>query len=197
MKRLIPLLLLALTACGSATDAAIADAVAGTMQAAVVQTGVAATQTVQATPTTKPTSTPEPEATATPDLPCSAEAAEYLDANAERVARWVDATDLAANSPRISMAQPIANLQSIRREMDTVVGPVCVADAHATLTLAMDSTISALLAFLAQEPESAVNSHFRDATSYMEMYTDAMATINAEALEATRAAETPTPSPTP
>jgi hypothetical protein len=119
--------------------------------------------------------------------------------------RWTDATTLAGNTPRASLAPQISELQAIRREVQALAVPSCAEPTRESLVAAMDSTIQAYLDFLAQKPESEVTAGFEAAAAHMATFTARLASLASPeaALAATNVALTPTattvvpPTPTP
>ena len=63
--------------------------------------------------------------------------------------RWLDAYTLAGSTPRISLPPVIANMQAIRREMEGLALPQCLAQAKRFRVAAMDRQLSEFTAFLA------------------------------------------------
>jgi len=62
--------------------------------------------------------------------------------------RWVDAFKIASVTARISLAQPVANLQSIRRETVALMVPSCLVSAKGSLVSGMDMSIEGFMAFM-------------------------------------------------
>lgn len=65
--------------------------------------------------------------------------------------RWDDANALAGRTSRIALAGPVAELQSLRREVESTPVPACLALAKIHLTSAMDYTIQGYLEFMSDQ----------------------------------------------
>lgn len=63
------------------------------------------------------------------------------------MSRWTDAQRVAGATGRIALSGPIASLQSLRREAETVVVPSCLASGKADLLQAMTIIVDAFFAF--------------------------------------------------
>lgn len=88
------------------------------------------------------------EQTATVVANCQSEAVTYEAAIRPLLARWKDGVDLALASPRISLAAPIAELQTIRRDTNALMVPSCMSEGHALIIKGMDGRIASITAFL-------------------------------------------------
>jgi hypothetical protein len=88
------------------------------------------------------------EQTATVVANCQSEAAVYDDAIRPLLARWKDGVDLALASPRMSLAAPIAELQTIRRDTNALTVPSCLTEGHALIIKGMDARIASMTALL-------------------------------------------------
>jgi hypothetical protein len=177
-----PIFLIALVACSSSrTQMAIATAVVETVEAQAVQTGVAATQEAIDTPTPQPSTL------------CSEEAADFLEASDDLVERWFDALEIADSTPRMSLADPLRDLQALKRELADLEAPRCASSAKVALGRHMEDVIDGFLLFMQDEPDSTVSAKFDDASAQMDNYIVAVARIAAESTAATREASiTPT-----
>lgn len=122
---------------------------------------------------------------------------------------WADAVALASSAPRVSLADPVAKLQEIRRRTQALTVPACGEDAKVSLLASMDSTIEGFLGFLSNQPEATTQQHFATAAVHMQDFQgrvlslaspDVAAQSTAGAIERTNIALTPTattvPSPT-
>lgn len=69
--------------------------------------------------------------------------------------RFDDANRVANSAPRISLAQPIAVLQGIRRDVEAVVVPSCLDGSKGALLSAMDEYIGGYLVFMARGDDDA------------------------------------------
>jgi hypothetical protein len=74
--------------------------------------------------------------------------------------RWADAVKLAASTGRIALAQPVGNMQAIKRELEGVaLASDCMRAARDRKAEAMGLTINAFLSFMKQH-ESGANGYF-------------------------------------
>lgn len=173
--------LVTLAACGGASsEAAIATGIAATLEAQIVQTAVVATQRALDTPT------PEPE------VLCFDQAEAYLDDLNDLLDRWSDAFEIASSTSRISLAQPVGELQAIRREIGELEGPDCAQAAGVALYGYTDGIINGFLLFMQQESDDEVSAAFDEASGWLEMYQDEVDSIHKETVEATRQAQAAT-----
>lgn len=69
--------------------------------------------------------------------------------------RWKDARRVATASSRIALSGPVASLQAIRREADTLVVPPCADLAKSELLKSMGFTVDAFFSFMREEGEMA------------------------------------------
>jgi hypothetical protein len=97
--------------------------------------------------------------TPTPDE-CSPDS-EHIEALRDVEERFADAVSLAGSTPRISLSEPIANLQEIRRDAEDLEVPSCLEDAHAQLIEYMDAYVEAYLSFLSDADDAIVQVLFR------------------------------------
>jgi hypothetical protein len=67
-----------------------------------------------------------------------------------------DGADIAANSPHEQLAEPIANLQALRREAEDLEVPICLAKLKTAQIDYMNSVIDTLLMFLSLQDEDVV-----------------------------------------
>jgi len=112
-----------------------------------------------------------------PFASCSSQSEAFL-ADVQTVAReWDDATKLAGQTPRMSLATQIQTLQAIRRKAQDLKPPECATKVQTELIASMDNTINGFLDFLAQKPESEVNTKFENASSHLKAFGDAIAEI--------------------
>jgi hypothetical protein len=65
--------------------------------------------------------------------------------------RWKDGVNLAGSTARMALAPQVANLQSIRRDLDGVEVSDCLKEAKAILANSMELTIQGFMQFLANE----------------------------------------------
>lgn len=81
-----------------------------------------------------------------------AQAAAMADQQLESAAkRWSDAMALAASTPRISLSGPIANLQTIRLEVQEMAVPNCLQDSRRHLVTGMNAGVEGMLTFMRQD----------------------------------------------
>lgn len=71
--------------------------------------------------------------------------------------RWLDAYTLAGSTPRIALPPVIANMQAIRREMEAIALPQCLAQAKRFRIAAMDRQLAEFTAFLSMTETQAGN----------------------------------------
>ena len=62
--------------------------------------------------------------------------------------RWLDGAQLAGSTARIALSPQVANLQSIKRDLDGVVVGKCLEEAKANLGESMEITIKGFLEFM-------------------------------------------------
>lgn len=62
--------------------------------------------------------------------------------------RWIDAEKLALSAPRVALAGPIATMQALARDAESVQVPSCMAEAKAALGSITSKSATALLSFL-------------------------------------------------
>lgn len=67
------------------------------------------------------------------------------------VKRWSDAMSLAASTPRVGLAGPIAALQSIRLEVQEMAVPKCLHESRGFLVTGMNAGLEGMLAFMRQD----------------------------------------------
>lgn len=84
----------------------------------------------------------------------------YLDHAEAAMEEWEDAFDLAANTSRIALSPAIGELQSIRREFDSVDVPEDCKGLHRDTLNAMNASIDGFMLFMADEPESEISAAF-------------------------------------
>ena len=80
--------------------------------------------------------------------------------------RWDDANKLASTTSRIALATPVAELQEIKREANSLSVPACLSKAKADLVSSMNATIDAYLTFMGDaSSDIEVQGHFREANA--------------------------------
>ena len=62
--------------------------------------------------------------------------------------RWVDAERLANSTARIALAGPVASLQAVQREAESLSAPACLADAKRALVELTTQSTTALIEFM-------------------------------------------------
>lgn len=80
---------------------------------------------------------------------CSEGLAAYMAEIEDPVERWNDAFDIAVSTPRMSLADPIQELQAISREAKDITPPACFKEGHDGFVEGMDTQIEMMLGFLA------------------------------------------------
>ena len=86
------------------------------------------------------------------------------------VAEWDDTIDIANQTPRMSLANVISDLQDIKRQTDNAEIPECFEESHSFLIKSMDFTIEGFLAFMGQEDDDVVSQKFNLAETNFETY---------------------------
>ena len=81
----------------------------------------------------------------------------YLSAIEPILVRWDDAKLLASSTPRSRVAGSISDLQSIKREVESLSVPDCATPAQIILVEYMDLKIAAFLGFLAKNDDEDVS----------------------------------------
>lgn len=136
MKYIFPFLFLLvfIPACASAPSESV-------IQTAIAQTQAAVPPvTLTPAPTTEPTPAPSP---------CISEATHAQ--LSDILARFDDAVTLADSTPRIQLAEVIAEMQAIRREAGSLEVSECLGAIYPTLVTSMDAIIEGFTAFMAQK----------------------------------------------
>lgn len=206
MKRLLLCLalLFLLAAC---TAAAPSEADIQTAIAQTVEARPAATVTPRPTATTKriklptatpapptstpvPTNTPAPTPTNTPTsgpifaarVSCADLYPEFIEELDSLVQTWDDANQLAGNTARIALSEPVAQLQEIRRDALNLDPPTqeCGEDARYYLLRYMDTMIDSYLEFMADadmDREPAISSSNDLAQDYKTAYDSLFDTV--------------------
>lgn len=131
MKYIFPflILLIFIPACASAPSES------------VIQTAIAQTQAAVPPVTLTPEPTPTP-------APCISEVTHTQ--LSDILARFDDAVTLADSTPRIQLADVIAEMQAIRREAGSLEVSACLGVIYPTLITSMDALIEGFTAFMAQ-----------------------------------------------
>ena len=65
--------------------------------------------------------------------------------------RWADAEKLALSTGRIALAAPVANMQAIQREAETLVVPTCLSEAKNTFAELTKKSVQGMLDFMSKE----------------------------------------------
>ncbi len=92
--------------------------------------------------------TPTPTYTLTPTPTCDEQSVDYLTAVGKNAREWDDAVAIAEVTSRIALAQPVANLQKIRRDFDDILYPPCKKDLRDKLSKDMKDVIDLFLTFM-------------------------------------------------
>ncbi|MCE5258551.1 MAG: hypothetical protein LLG44_05745 [Chloroflexi bacterium] len=122
--------------------------VSSTGCSAIIQPKVDAA--VQATLTAiAPTATPE--ATPTPELTCSELTSQWLAEIGPLVREWDDALAVANSTARISLANPVKDLQRISRSLEEAPAPECAQQAKTYYINYVNAEIDVFIKFMAQE----------------------------------------------
>lgn len=83
---------------------------------------------------------------------------------------WTDAHRLARSTARISLPNVISNMQEIKRRAARIRPTQCVQDAHSALINAMDYTIEAYLAYMADADEATIQENLNLANTWLETF---------------------------
>ncbi len=169
MHRLVPLLLLVVTACGGSPTVAVA-------------------------PTVAPVETVIP---VTPTPICAERARVFTRAAEPIIEEWQDALELAGNAPRMSLAPQVEKLQEIRRRVRALESNECARVAQDLLVQSMDHTITAYLDFMAQRADDVVQASFEAATANLSQFTDEMNRLGRSIEAGVDVAAVPTYTPLP
>jgi len=89
-----------------------------------------------------------------------------------------DAYNVASSTARISLAQPVSELQRIQRETDAVPVPACMETAKTELVLSMDAAVKGFLAFMANESDSQVSTLFDSSVDHLMKFSDEMLAVD-------------------
>ena len=73
---------------------------------------------------------------------------EYVEQMEDITDRWDDSMQIALSSARISLAEPVGDLQEIRRDADNINPPQCMASSHEGYVEATGVFVDALLDFM-------------------------------------------------
>ncbi len=96
--------------------------------------------------------------------------------------RWDDAEQVARSTARIALPGPLARLQGIRQEVETLDVPRCANEAKAALRTLMRAREQAILTFMNREDARARES-LRASNEQLEAYLEAMKAATARHLE--------------
>lgn len=88
-----------------------------------------------------------------------------------------DAFDIAERTSRIALSGPIAEIQKIKRETETIEVPTCLEPAKHELLLSMDTALNGFLAFLAEESDATVSAHFNESVNHMGAFNEALISV--------------------
>lgn len=151
-KRWLPAALLALVllafSCTSPADGPDRDTPIPADSAATVASTQAPTPTLEtATPTATP-SPPPPTETPLVSAQCQAETSAYLARIRPLIAEWKDTFDVAIATSRIALAQPIQEMQRIRRDIAAVSAPQCAQNGATLIVTGLDNLIAEFIDFM-------------------------------------------------
>ncbi len=82
-------------------------------------------------------------------------------------AEYDDAFNLANNTPRIQLAQPISELQRIKRDTEALAVPECLQSAQENTVLSMERAIEGFMLFMADESEFSIENKFRESDTFL------------------------------
>lgn len=94
------------------------------------------------------------------------------------IQRWDDAVAVANQTPRMTLAASISDMQAVQRDAEAVEVPACLTAAHDNLLSAMEFTVGGFLSFLSGESESEPGILLDKAEFYMEQYGAELAKLN-------------------
>jgi len=121
-----------------------------------------------------------------PSICSKAEVQQYTDAVKSATQRFDDSLQLANNTARIALAPIVRDMQAIRRETEAITVPVCATKAKGALINYMDAAINAFIAFMAQKPNSEIQSLMNLVSASKTVYESTVLALN-------YVAPTPTP----
>lgn len=161
----------------------------------VIQTAIAQTQEAPDVPETEealvadneadPTETPSPTATPKPRVSCRDDDVEtYLEELEFMMEEWDDTVTIAESTSRMSLAPIIQDMQNIKRDARRLDRPECAVYLQDLVTLAMESEITALLAFLTQESDTVVSRKMNAALTIRETVDQELEAFQADAMDA-------------
>lgn len=114
-----------------------------------------------------PTSRPTPRPTSAVS---SCDVVGYSSEMSLLLQEWTDANRLAMSTARISLPTVISNMQEIKRRAARIRPTQCMQDAHSALTKAMDYTIEAYLAYLADADEATIQEKLNLANTWLDVF---------------------------
>lgn len=88
-------------------------------------------------------------------------------------ARWIDTVKLAESTSRVALSTPLASLQQIKRDTDSLLVPDCYTAKKTALVAHMESTIEAFIAFLSNSGDlgtQLARIHFESASKHLNDY---------------------------
>lgn len=132
----------------------------------LVLAGCGEAATVAVAPTPAATELPAP----TPTPTCQQLAQVYDDEIKLVLSSWNDAQKIVDASPRMSLATPLATLQTIKRDTAAKIVPSCIEQTHGILLQWMDATIEGYLVFLRNEGQPVVDAQFEVASAWFGIY---------------------------
>ena len=65
--------------------------------------------------------------------------------------KWIDAAKLAGSTSRVALAQPVASLQSLKREAEGIFVPSCLDPAKLQLVTGMQLVVDGFIKFMAND----------------------------------------------
>jgi len=115
------------------------------------------TDTAIPTETPIPTTTPSPSPTATPTpAPCSVQSLEYFEELDALLQEWEMSQEIAFNTPRVALTQPLSELHELRKLTAKLMPPPCAAEAQELILAKMDGTIHFLAAYMGDSEMSKI-----------------------------------------
>ncbi len=101
---------------------------------------------------------------------CYAQARDFIAAFDPLTQRWTDAYDIASSTSRINLGPAVAELQSIKRDIEALEPPKCAQAVRDTYLQQADYLIKGFLSFMAQDDESITNSYFEQAVEQLKRF---------------------------
>ncbi len=102
--------------------------------------------------------------------PCYVQAKDFIAAFDPLIHRWKDAYDVARSTSRINLGPAIAEMQSVKRDIEALDPPPCAKEAHEAYIMQADYMIKGFLSFMVQEDENIANTFFENAVNQLKYF---------------------------